>query len=805
MPLSPGTRLGPYEILAPLGAGGMGEVYRAHDPRLGRDVALKILPDDVAPDESARQRLIREARVAAQLNHPHICTIYEAGEADERAYIAMEAIDGRALDRLIEADGLPAETAIRYGIQLADALDAAHARGVVHRDLKCANVVITSDGRVKVLDFGLARRLGAVAGDSERTRTVTASQTLVGTPRYLAPEVLRGAEADARSDLWALGIVLYEMASGRGPFHGASMIELGAAILHEPPAPLPRHVPRGLAAIIERCLAKDPARRYRSAGEARAALEGVEVRADEASGVRPSTIARRPASRWVWAVATLILIAAGVALVAGLRTRRGSGQRAGRILAIAVLPLDDFSRDPAQQFFADGMTDELITTLAQISTLRVTSRTSVMGFRGTVLPVREIARRLGVDAVVEGSVQRAGDRVRITAQLIRAATDEHLWAQSYERDLRDVLALQDEVAGAIAQEVKARTAVRTVSAAAGGHAAQHGTSRSVSPRAYELYLRGFEAYRRWQKPSDRTAAQYLRQAIAIDSTYAPSWAALGLVYIDEPGQFGTRADDVGQARRFIDRALALDPDLGLAHEAKGEIAFRQDWNWALADRELRRAIELSPNLFEAHHMLSHLMMALGRERDSFREAGAALALDPLNTDATLHMGWVYLATGQLERAVRQFRATLQLDPGFSEAYRFLATTNVLLGRYDDAVAAQNRAFDLSGIVDSTSRVISLRSRLALHAVIAARRGDRADALRMAQHMAEEIDAGRQTAYDLASVDAQLGRKDEAFHWLDRSLALHEKYLPGLRYDGFFVSLRGDPRFAALLRRIGLPV
>ena len=436
MALDPGTRLGPYEILGPLGAGGMGEVYRAHDTRLGRDVAIKVLPLGDVADEAARRRLVREARTASQLNHPHICTIYDVGDADGLTYIAMERVEGQPLNLLIGSRGLPTETVVRYGAQLADALSYAHERGVIHRDLKCANVVVTEDGRVKVLDFGIAKHVAILDEDgaTHPTQTLTGTGAILGTPEYIAPEILRGSAADPRTDLWSLGVMLYEMTSGKRPFRGVTEMELGVAILNEPPEPLPARVPPDLAAIVERCLEKDPALRYRRAGEVRAALERLSPVASTGRGKRSSQAHSRhalaPRRAWLWAVPATLLLLAGIVLldIAGLRTRLIPDAGKQRITSLAVLPLANFSHDPDQDYFADSMTEELIATLAQIGALRVISRTSVMGFKGTTKPLPEIGRMLGVDGIVEGSVQRSGDRVRITAQLIRAASDEHVWA-----------------------------------------------------------------------------------------------------------------------------------------------------------------------------------------------------------------------------------------------------------------------------------------------------------------------------------------------------------------------------------------
>ncbi len=432
-----GKPLAHYRILEKIGAGGMGEVYRAHDEQLDRDVALKVLPPTSFADATARARLLREARAAASLNHPHICTIHEVGEANGQAYIAMEFVRGQPLSAQLASGPLAVEEVVRTGLQLADALAHAHERGIVHRDLKSANVMITLGGRAKVLDFGLAKRLS----QEELTEATTRSQAsltqpgaVMGTLAYMAPEQLRGQPADARSDVWALGVVLYEMAAGQCPFRGQTGFELSSAILNQPPPPLPGKVPVELKAVIERCLEKEPARRYQRGGEVRAALEAVQL------GVVPVWVAwryrlgRRPLLALAASVALLAAVLA-VLDVGNLRTRLVGG--APRIGSLAVLPLENLSGDAEQDYLAAGMHEALITDLAKLSGLE-----------------RVIARELKVDALITGAVLRAGDRVRITAQLIDPAKEQQLWAERYERELRDVLTLQNEIVAAITRGIR---------------------------------------------------------------------------------------------------------------------------------------------------------------------------------------------------------------------------------------------------------------------------------------------------------------------------------------------------------------
>jgi serine/threonine protein kinase len=444
-----GPTISHYEILEKLGEGGMGVVYKAEDLKLKRSVALKLLPEQLPKETHAMARLEREAQAASALNHPHICTIHEVGEAEGQAYIAMEYVEGRTLKSLAEPGGLPVETVLRYGAQIADAMAHAHERGVVHRDLKTANVVITPESQVKVLDFGLAKRLPECeeAEGTHATETFTQEDTIAGTLPYMAPEVLSGKPADVRSDLWALGVVLYEMAAGQLPFRGQSGYELSSMILRDPPPPLPAHAPAGLQAVIARLMAKEPGLRYRSAGEARAALEAVgQTLLSVPEAPRPAKMPATP-RRTLVAAGVLLAVLVGVVLVFTLR-------REAHIGSLAVLPLANLSGDPAQEYFADGMTEAVIADLAKIKAMRVISRTSVMPYKKSKKSMREIANALHADAVIEGSVMRSADRVRITVQLIDASTDQHLWAESYERDLKNVFALQGEVAWAIAQRVR---------------------------------------------------------------------------------------------------------------------------------------------------------------------------------------------------------------------------------------------------------------------------------------------------------------------------------------------------------------
>ena len=485
-----GQRLGHFRIIEKIGAGGMGEVYKAHDEQLDRDVAIKVLPASSFRDATARGRLLREARTASKLNHPHICTIHEVGEAEGQAYIAMELVEGQPLSARLADGALPPEQVLRYGLQLADAVAHAHERGIIHRDLKSANVIITPEARAKVLDFGLAKRLSSEDLAEATTQTMdslTGPGTVVGTLAYMAPEQLRGQPADARSDIWALGVMLYEMAAGQRPFQGKTGFELSSAILSQPPPPLPLGpggaLPAELGAVIAHCLEKDPAQRYQRSEDVRAALEAVQSGA--ALPAWPAWKYALSRRRWLALVAALAtaLAVVGALDVGGLRGRLLGGAAAPQLRSVAVLPLANLSGDPQQDYFAEGMHDALITDLAKLSGLRrVIARSSVLRYRKTDKPLRQIARELGVDAIITGAVLREGDRVRITAQLINAATEEQVWAERYERELRGVLSLQNEIVGAVAREVKLRLTPQ--------EQARLASARPVNPEAHEAFLRG---------------------------------------------------------------------------------------------------------------------------------------------------------------------------------------------------------------------------------------------------------------------------------------------------------------------------
>ncbi|HYM10215.1 MAG TPA: protein kinase [Bryobacterales bacterium] len=778
-----GERLSHYRIVEKVGAGGMGVVYRARDEQLDRDVALKVLPAATLEDETARARFRQEARALSRLNHPNICTIYEVGEAEGETYIAMEFVEGRPLSEVARAGALPLERTLRYGAQIADALAHAHERDIVHRDLKSANVMVTPEGRAKVLDFGLAKRAAPREAEATRTQGLTEAGTVVGTLHYMAPEVLRGATADARSDIWALGVILHEMASGELPFAGQTGFEVSSAILREPPKPLPAQAAPGLRAIIQKCLAKEPGERYQRAGEVRAALE-----ATQSSAVSMPVVAAPAAAatsrRWIWAAAAVVVMAAAIT---GWMLRGRSGAKpaaGGRIESLAVLPLENLSHDPQQDYFADGMTEQLITDLSKISSLRVISRTSVMGYKGAHKPLPAIAQELNVDGIVEGSVLRSGDRVRITAQLIQAKADRHLWAESYERDLRDVLALQNEVARTIAGAIQAKVTPQEQARLAGG--------RRVDPEVQELYLKGRFYGNKFSEESLLKAISLFEQAAQKDPQYALAQAGMADAWASLSSTYRAPREVMPNAKAAALEALRLDETLSEAHTSLGYVQLMFDWDWGAAARELQRAIELNPSSSEAHGAYSWYLLAMERREEAVREGKRAVELDPLSMGAYSTLEWTLDMSGRYDEAVAVGRKAVELDPSFAMAYAQMSVALAQAGRRGEAVAPAEKATQID---DSPM----LKAYLA-QAYGAA--GQRREAEKTLGELAKIAARRYVCSYEVAEGYLGLGRTEEAFRWFEKAYTDRSDCMIFLKVDPRLDRLRGDARYRDLLRRVG---
>jgi serine/threonine-protein kinase len=789
MPLAPGQGFGAFEIVSRLGAGGMGEVWRARDERLERDVALKVLPAAAVADDIARARLVREARMASKLNHPNVCTIYEVGEAEGQAYIAMELVAGQALSDRLAAGRLSQEQVIRLGQQIADALSHAHEHSVVHRDLKSANVIVTPEGRAKVLDFGLAKPLLGKELEAATTLTqasLTEAGAVVGTLAYMAPEQLRGKPADARSDVWALGVVLYEMAGGRRPFAGDTGFELSSAILNQPPRALPAGVPQPLGTIIERCLAKEPSQRYQRAGEVRSALEALQTGSTPAAW--PGWRAMLVAHRWpvVLAVASSVLVVVAGLDVGGLRSRFLGGSN-GRSIRMAVLPFANLSGDPEQEYLSDGLTQEMIAQLGRLhpASLSVIARTSVMRYKKSETPIDRIGRELNADYILEGSAQREGGRVRITAELVKVHDQTQLWSETYERELSGILALQSDVARKVAEALALKLLPSEQARLAG--------ARAVDPDAYQAYLKGIHHLYRLTPGDFDTAQRYFEVALAKDPGYALAYTGIALVWAcrQQMGLASPR-EAAPKAKEAARKAIELDDTVAETHFTLAVLGKWTDWDWVVAERESKRAIELNPSFQEALIDYSQFLMIMGRPNEAMRQIERAIELDPFNAlTVTFYAVDLYCAR-RYDEAVAQARKALAMQPDAPAALGALIAALHATNRHDEMIAAAMKLY--SGWYPDVGT--------ALEQAYAGR--DYAGAWRRAA----ELEAARHgeepgAALDIAGNYLLAGDTTRALDWLEKACDDHEPGLPYINCFPLYDPIRSDPRFQALLRRMNL--
>ena len=778
-----GGTISHYRILSRLGAGGMGVVYRARDERLGRDLALKVLPAESMADPTARARLLREAQMASSLNHPHIAHIYEVGEDQEHLFIAMELVEGRPLKDSIPPGGMPPDALLEFGSQIANALAYAHERGIVHRDLKSVNVMITPEGRVKVLDFGLAKRLDEPdQPETPRDLSLTVTGMVVGTPHYLPPEALLGGKADVRGDVWALGVVLYEMAAGRLPFSGETLATLAGAIVSGAPTPLSGRVPMGIQAVIARCLAKEPAQRYEHGGAVRAALEAL---AQGAASRRARVLRRRV---WIPAVTAVVLaIAALLAFGSGaVRDRFAGGAARPRIASLAVLPLQNLSNDSSQEYFADGMTEELITNLAPIRSLTVISRTSVMRFKGSTQPLREIAKQLGVEGIIEGSVQRAGDRVRITAQLIEAARDRHLWAKSYERDFRDVLALQSEVASDIAQEIQLQISPQ--------ERAKMTHRRSVNPEAFEEYLRGRYEWSKMTDEGARAAIAHFERATTLDpgdARYSSGLADAYLIQVQVISSLPTK-EGMAKVKQYARQALTADEGSAEAHTSMAAALFFGDWDLPAAERHVRRAIELNPGYGTAHLVYSVLLLTSGRVDQALEQDRIAMQIDPLSLIVHWNAVGTLMSAGKLDDALALARQTFARNPESPVSQSGLVRVHEVRGEFETAIALIHK------YVPESERALAARLEKAYK--VGGPKGYYRAYYEIATGMEQKPGAQEPK---LAMLAANMGDLETAMKHLERAYAEHNSDLLFINVERCYDPMRTDPRFRSLVRRVGL--
>jgi eukaryotic-like serine/threonine-protein kinase len=780
------TRLGPYEILAPLGAGGMGEVYRARDTRLQRDVAIKVLPKHLADDPDRGMRFEREARAVAALSHPNIIAIHDVGAEGPVVYAVMELLDGETLGSRLRRGRLPLRKAVDVGAAIAEGLAAAHARGIVHRDLKPENIFLTADGRVKLLDFGLARMPEPTPPASGATRTTPGGLTVpgmtMGTAGYMAPEQVRGEAVDARSDVFALGCVLSEMVTGEPAFVRETVTETLSAILHGEPAGLAGSspgVPRSLGQVIRRCLAKDPVDRFQSTSDLPFAIRSsIDVDAE------PAPAAGRRVPGWVWPVAAALLVAAGLAVWFG----RGATDLQP-IRSVAVLPFDNAGGDPATEYLGDGLADHIIHSLtaARGADLRVRPFASVARYRGAPVDTAAVARELSVDALVLGSVRQNGDDLSISVSLVDAREDAQIWGHRYPGKLSDILNLQDAFARDVAANLRLRLTDEEERRLVRRDTDDH--------EAYLLYRQGVHELMRFSVEGLEAARDYFQRASQRDPNYVSAIAGVARTYILLGSvHLGPRATHP-EAKRLLARAQAIDRDHAEVRVQQGAIHLFHDWDWDAAEQALDPARALAPELvMPALNLYGFLLAARGDAPGALDAIQRGNAVEPLSAPrrAELAMAWLWMRdAGQ---AMTEAGRAIELNPRFALAYHHLGFAQVHEGLFDEAAATFEKGVALA------PQSAELRGGLA---VAHAGAGRRAAAAAIIEDL-ETWSPRANRAHAIARVHAALGQHDEALRWLRQSADDRDTNMIWTGLDFMFDTLRKDPRYDDLIRAVGLP-
>ena len=790
-----GQTISHYTILEQIGAGGMGVVYSARDLKLGRMVALKFLPPHLISDPTEKARFVREAKAASALDHPNICTIYEIDDApDGLMFIAMAAYEGATLDARITSGPLPLMESLELAIQAATGLQAAHDKGIVHRDIKSSNLFVTKDGQVKILDFGLAR--------THEAAQLTRSGVAVGTVPYMSPEQARGESVDRRSDIWSLGVVLFEMLSGRMPFRSAYNEGVVYSILNESPPPvtsLRSDLPMECERIVAKALQKEKDARYQHMDELlvdlKAARKQIEAGALPGGLVTGARFSRKRVPRYAGIAAVVVILAAGGLLLSRIGGKEAASPEnapagaAGEMhtRSIAVLPFKNISSDPEQDYLCDGMTEEIITNLSNLGTLKVIARTSVMQFKHSEKAVPVIAKELGVETVLEGSIRRSGGRVRVTAELINAKDGFQLWAKEYDRELRDVFVVEDDVA----QAIVAALSLSFTEAQSATMAKRH----TENDEAHQLYLKGLFHWNKRTLEDVRKAIEEFGEAIGADSGYALAYAGLADAY-SIMGYYNwlSPREAFPQAKAAAVRALELDDALAEGHAALAVVKRDYEWDWAGSEREFRRAFALNPGYAEARHWCANLFHTLGRREEALDEINKAKELDPLSLVINADLGRSLYFARQYDRATEQFRATLDLDPDFSFAHVWLGQVYEAMDKGDKAIAEIREGVRLSG-----RNTIAL-ARLA-HAC--ARYGRNAEAREILDSLTAASRREYVSWYDLAIVYDGLGEKDRAVDALSRAYDERSHWMGLLNVDPGFDEIRSDPRFGDLLKKMGV--
>ncbi len=784
-----------FRVIEKLGAGGMGVVYKAIDTRLDRPVALKFLPDDMMKDAQALERFRREARAASALNHPGICTIYDIGEQDGRAFIAMEFIDGQTLRSHIHGKALPIEEVLRLGIQIAEALDAAHAEGIIHRDIKPANIFVTKRGQAKVLDFGLAKLLpkgfGKVGVDSsnESTEATSIVGIISGTPSYMSPEQVRGDNLDMRTDIFSLGLVLYEMATGRQAFAGSTGGVIIEAVLTRSPAAarsINPEVPLGLEEIIHKALQKNRDERPQHAGDIRLELQRLERGGD--SGWSPRT----------GSLAPVLESATNQTRSAGEQTERNPSshtgtQRAMRVSkiidSVAVLPFENVSGDADHEYLSDGIAGSLINILATIPKLRVMAQSTVFRFKGKGIDPQAVGRELNVRAVLTGRIMQSGGSLRIGTELVDVATGSQLWGAQYNRKPGDIFAIQDEISDEISEKLRLKLTRAEKKQLTKRH--------TEDAEAYRLYLKGRHHWNRWTEEGFYKAIEYFEQAAAKDPKYALAYAGLADSYVLLGwNSYLPPKEAYPKGKKAAMSALRLDPDLCEGHTPLAAVLWLHDWQWQEAQKEFQRSVSLNPCYPTANHWYAEYLMTMGRHAEAIAKMKKSQELDPLSLIISDAIAWAYYMGRQNDEALEQLQKTEELEPNYPITYWILSLVHRKIGRYELAIPEGEKAVELAGG--------SPLMRAALAQTFAtANQKDKA--IQILDDLTKLAKEKYVAAYFFAGIYIGLGEHDRAMEFLEKSYEEHSHWLIYLHIDPSMDDLRSSPRFQDLLQRVGLPL